>query len=403
MYFQFDESAHQKLDELISAGTVPVSLLMAIPELAKQPRMIRALKEDLLNPFLNSRVMRAEVLDHIGEPEGTDHLVFNSLAYHPQLKCRQVGLKEWAHNGVRIADKLNEKHVELMVKDMVEHQVFHGPTLAYARVDTVVPAMLNLLDAGLTVRRFASYVLAYHGNAAGAETLRDWAVASPYPKMPLEALTQLPGDGWTAFLEPFADPSHPVYRHERYGSMSKCTTFPSLRIRLALKKLISVQEKIDFSYRMFGNTLTEVEVYTGSKKHDKAIREVDPPVTVLTCISKAMRPHLLWAHDILTDLGDLSLQAYLAERQLAAVKQLIERADLRFENLLDGKLKEMVGFLSMHRVRGLHATGFLKEDAIFYSVPVKIYYDLDDYLQASVDWILNPLRHRSLEFGYVME
>lgn len=142
-----------------------------------------------------------------------------------------------------------------MVKDMIEHHVFHGPTLAYANVETIIPSMLKLMAAELPVKRFASYVLAYHGNDAGAATLRDWAIASPFPQMPLEALLQLPGDEWLAFLESIADPGHPLYDHERYGGTSQYLILPSLRIRLALKKLSDVHEKAAFLYAEYGRTL----------------------------------------------------------------------------------------------------------------------------------------------------
>lgn len=412
MHYELDTDAKIKtIDELLHDEYCigATNLLAAIPDLARETKIRQALIIALRrNYHLFMRVACAEILDNIGDPKGTDHLIYNSLTYHPLayrpwLKCKLTGSKEWGHNGVRIADKLNEKHVALMVKDMAEHQVFHGPTLAYATVETIVPAMLDLMNADLPVKRFASYVLAYHGNDAGAATLKDWALNTPYPAMPLEALSQLPGEEWITFLEDFADPNHSLYRHERYGLSAKLRILPSLRIRLTLKRLTSTEEKAAFLYAEYGRTLTEVEVYTDKKRHDRGIRKVDPPVTVLTHVNKAVPPAGLWAQDILTDLRDPALQAYLAEKQLTAVKQLMERAELRFENVLDARLSQLVGFMrGLNRVRNLHPTGFLKEDANVYSVPVKIYYEMDDYLNASIDWIINPLRHRNLEFGYVL-
>jgi hypothetical protein len=246
-----------------------------------------------------------------------------------------------------------------MVKDMLEHEVFYGPTLAYASVQTIVPAMLALLDAKLPIKRFASYVLAYHGNDAGATILRDWAVASPYPQIPLEALSQLPSEEWIPFLESFINPDHPLYRHERYGGTTKYLILPSLRIRLALKKLTDLHEKAAFMYAEFGRTLNEVEVYTGNTKGDKTTRSVNPPVRVLTRFNNAVPCPGVWAQDILVDLADRSLQAYLAEQQLREVKQLFETADLGFETLLDGRLKGFGQVTGVHRVRGIHRTGFL--------------------------------------------
>lgn len=404
MRYFIDSKTQQMINKMLNEGDVPINLLSAVPELAQEERMTNALTKGLSALYLWDREGCAKILDYIGDSHGVDHLVYNSLLYHPLLKWNQEKAKGWGHNAVRVADKLNDKQVQLLIDDMIEHQICHAPTLAYAKTDNIVPAMLELLDKELKLQRFAAYVLAYHGNNQGALILKGWAESSSYPHMPLEALSQLPGDQWMEFLQPFSNPNHPIYTkaNERYRYAVLANVLPSIRLRLALKKVTGLHDKADLLTAEYGRLLQTIEIYAGNKQGNKITREVIPPVNVLNVFNKNTMPvSRLLLHDILIDLADQSLQIHLAKKQRKAVLNLIERADLHFENLLDASLRELSGVMRRGAVGGLRSTGFLNKDKHWQNL-FKIHYDTEDYLNVSTDWILNPLRYRTIAFGYDM-
>ncbi|NOU13825.1 MAG: hypothetical protein HOO92_07655 [Methylococcaceae bacterium] len=385
-----------KLDALLNVGKVPTYLLAAVPDLARQVRINKALKQGLISLPLDDRVRCANILDHIGDPTGVEHLVYNALVNHPKLNYRQLESKGWPGTVFRVADKLTALQVNLLIDDMVEYQVFHGRTLAFVNPEWVVPNMLKLLKhANPVLQHFAAYVLAFHGYADGVEQLKNWANSSPFPYSPLEAMLQLPGNEWTAYLHSFIAPEHPIYQNERYQGYALKEIFPMITQQLTIKKKSSTAEQLAYIYELYGRTLSEVEVYTGCADGTRAMRQVEPPVMV---IKKSTYPSLYFAQELFLALKHHELQQHLAGQQRLAVKQLFERAGLVFENLLDAAVFN--DFISgMNPMRSLHRTGFLDRDSnLFLNIPIKIYYDTDDYLNSATDWIVNPLKHRSPAF-----
>jgi len=396
MHYEMNQQAMEILDTRLQQGDVDTNLFAAIPELAKQERITQALKQGLMNLPLDDRVRCAEILDLIGDPAGVEHLVYNALVNHPKLNYRQVESKGWPGTVFRVADKLTALQVKLLIDDMVEYQVFHGRTLAFVNPEWVVPNMLKLLNhANPVLQHFAAYVLAFHGYDDGVEQLKNWANSSPFPYSPLEAMLQLSGNEWTAYLHSFIAPEHPIYQNERYQGYALKELFPMITGQLTIKKKSSTAAQVAYIYELYGRTLSEVEVYTGNADGARAMRQIEPPVTV---IKKSSYPSLYFAQELFLALKDHELQQHLAGQQRLAVKQLIERAGLVFENLLDAAVFN--DFISgMNPMRSLHRTGFLDRDSnLFLNIPVKIYYDLDDYLDSATDWILNPLKHRSPAF-----
>ncbi len=398
MHYELNQQALKTLDELLNAGEVPTNLFAAIPVMAKQERINQVLKKELMGRRLDNRVRCAEILDLIGDPVGVEHLVYNALVNHPKLNYRQLESKGWPGTVFRVADKLTASQVKLLIDDMVEYQVFHGRTLAFVNPEWVLPSMLNLLKhVNPVLQHFAAYVLAFHGYDEGEQQLMDWANNSPFPLYPLEALLQLSGSQWNHDLQSFINPQHRIYQNERYQGYAQSKILPMVHRQLAMKNIPTTLDRAECMFEFYGRTLSEAEVYAGTADGARIIRRIDPPVTVL---KKPSYPSQYFAQDLLVALKDDHLQHHLADQQRRAVKQLIDRAGLVFENLLDAAV--FTDFMSgMNRVRNIQPTGFLDRDRDlnFYShIPIKIYYDTDDYLDSATDWIVNPLKHRSPAF-----
>ena len=118
MQYYIEEKGYQEIEELLNQGLAPILFLRSVPELAREPRMIDALVRGLSTLPLQDRDMCAEILDYIGDPRGTDHLVYNSLLYHPLLKHNQSTEHGWGFSALRCADKLNEQQVQLLIDGM---------------------------------------------------------------------------------------------------------------------------------------------------------------------------------------------------------------------------------------------------------------------------------------------
>lgn len=395
MYYELGFHASTKLNRQAQNREIDIgliNLLAAIPELVKQENMVDALSNGLMTlSLVRERSRCAEILTNLNVSLGVDHLVYNNLTVHPLLKCRQEGEHGWGAPIHRYAEKLNEKHTQLLIDDMVENEVFHGLALAYARTENIAPAMRGLLaGSNLNLRRYAAFVLAYHGDTSGAEYLKDWANNTVYPKYPLEALLRFPDKDWLEFLTSFPKLEHPI--HET-GSWLKSLVHPLLRIRLTLKQISDPKERADFIFSEYGRHIDKVEVYN-SCAGDKVTKTIEPAAFLLDHYNKAIPPSLIVAQNILRELGDHELQVILAERQKEEVKKLINRGGLSFNNLLDASLPKLYTVMhGMNWIRNLHPTGCLDKDQCYYCVPVKIHYDLDDYITSSTDWIINPLLH----------
>lgn len=404
MRYFIEPAAQQRIDKILNEGSVPVPLLLAVPELAREEKMRQALANGLYTMRLGSRVKCAQILDYIGDSRGLDHLVFNSMQYHPLLKYDQRNEKGWGFSAVRFADKLTENQVQFLIDEMITTPPDYSPpfpTLAYAKTSNIVPAMLKFLDKEQHLQRLAAYVLAYHGNDQGVSILKNWAETSPFPHMPLMALSQLPGDEWAEFFQPFANLDHPVYANNdpHHGSMSRSYVFPYVSIRLALQQMSGLDEKADFLIAEYTKSFETLEVEVNEKLREKRECQISPAVNVLSLVSnKGFSTNSDFLHDILADLADKPLQAHLAKIQRKCIQLLLDRADLNFDNPLEMNLIHLYCAVSGNTsLGGVQFPGFEKHKPWEQNF-IKVYYDTDDYLNASTDWILNPLRHRTSFF-----
>jgi hypothetical protein len=396
MRYEIDENALKAFISFLDKG-YPPNLLLAIPELAKEESVRNSLLSALNTHPVGFRLMCAEVLEAIDDPLGLDHLVYNSLSYHPLLKDNQTYTIKREYVASRVANRFNDKHIELFIEDAIKTKGFHGSTLAHASSDMIVPKMLELLKSDWELRCFASYVLAYHGYDTGANILMDWALSSSYPFMPLRALMKLSDNKVIDFVDSFISS-----RMDTTDNKLKSFVLTPLSFNLALKKLTTTDEKENFLRSEYECRFDTIEIY--NKEHDgsKVTRKVEPFVMLLSEFNKDIATKSLFLlQDILTDESEM-FRKLLADKQQTAIKQLFKNANLCFDDILDARLKYFSGCISTNRLRGIHFTGFLEKDISFYKVPVKIYYDMDDYLNFSIEWILNPLRNSMTNYGYTI-
>src|SRR3954451_24806480 len=85
-----------------------LNVLLACPELARDPVIHTLLEQVLLDPALGYRWYAARLLATLGEPLGPLHLVYNSLAVHPVLGRDHTKISGWHECALPFAHELDE-------------------------------------------------------------------------------------------------------------------------------------------------------------------------------------------------------------------------------------------------------------------------------------------------------
>ena len=350
------------------------------PDLAKDQSIERIIVDNLKRPIPGVRIQCAEILARLGDPRGILHLTYNVLGVHPVLgevgQRHQETVSRARMALLRHTDQLTDECIDLLLGDLLSHTGnMHVDVLAGFRDKRVHKALARHLSAPLRASVQASHVLARNGNSDGKSILLQCLKERRYIELSALALSYLADVDAASVLDAVRDGSHDSVKALPRELVDEIVRKVDLRIRLRNSK--HTQAKVDEIFRYYAMTIADcIAAYP-------ALKFVTTKQMDLQIILKVPRP-MDSLSDILYDLQDSAVCDVLADIQGRSVSQLL-------------KVK---GFAEHFEKSG----GITSWPSIFNGFPLpymatrtsgcKIIFDEADYLNAAVDWLVHPARHR---------
>lgn len=207
-------------------STRPLHVLKVMPHLANSPEVRSTLIPLLKHPYLVVRLMAAEALARVDDPEGLLHLVYNVLSFHPQLGVEQTA---GYHNLPKIARHalfpfmscIPEEGLELLLAEL---SVPGGnpvhDLLAALPTEIIVPRLRHLPRGAKNANAAISYILARHGFQDGKSVLLRMLHSHLDSKVELElgivGLSHIPDTQILSDLEALTDPEYEICAGSQY-------------------------------------------------------------------------------------------------------------------------------------------------------------------------------------------
>jgi len=308
------------------------------------------------------------------------HLTYNVLGVHPVLGEAGLRHQETVSRArmalLRHADQLTDDCIDLLLGDLLSPTGnMHVDVLAGLRDKRVHKVLTTHLSAPLRASVQASHVLARNGNGGGESILLQCLKEGKHIELSVLGLSYLAEVDAVSVLDAVRGRTDDSIKELPKELVDEIVRKVDLRIRLRDSK--HTQAKVDAICRDYAMTIADCVAAYPSLSFLKT-KKMD-----LQIIVKA--PRLTDSlSDILYDLQDPAVCEALADIQKRGVSQLLR----------------VKGFVEHFEKSG----GITTWPSIFDGFPLpymatrtsgcKIIFDEADYLNAAIDWLVHPERHR---------
>jgi hypothetical protein len=355
------------------------NVLLAVPELAREPTTRALLERTLLDPAIGYRWHAARILVALGDPAGLLHLTYNSLQRHPLLGQDNTRFSGWHEAVLRYADKLDGQCIELLAGEMKSPvRGFHGVSLAVAG---------ESLDRGSLDPRHAAFQAAWRGDTDAIDPLVEWLATEPGRNAVAiwAILRNVRSPEGSRHIAQLHDPSHPLYdvARNRHAPFMRFALLPLLDFA---HTIIECGRPHALAHALLRHYLVDFDGNpAGAPAAEYALEEDDLGDRFISAMpgSGFAFPSSLLA--VLGDLfpGDLPL---LARLQHAAIRRYIEAR---------GPVEKHPGLRPAFLTPGsLPPRGVDGIESQFYQLKgFEVRIDEQDLLREGVAWLREPLRY----------
>lgn len=352
------------------------------PHLAVEENVMDLVVPQLKVGALGNRVIAARILIRLGDPRGVIHLTANSLNRHPYLGVDQTKSSTRSDGWlIRWAEYLTDECLDLLIADIIEHRdAFHADVLAAAPQELVVPRLLELLGHDRPIATQAAYALAYHGCMEGQKLLES-LLTERDPRLfylALVALSRVSDPRLIDLLRSIANQQHEIF----YGIDR--SWLKTALVTLAFQRLMVQDQSLNSPFlNVMQRFYTSNPIRSYSHREHLKYQGIILPQGYEPELFLLQGGQVTWTADFIHEFSTSD-----DRRKLANIQK---------ERLLDllGRIPEEKYF----KVGGSYYSWFehpsdTRNMTSYYLPEIKVRNELDDYIFAATDWIVNPSRYR---------